>query len=106
MTLRPIDMQTMLPKVPEVSRTQQIQNNQEQHQAQQFATEMNKQAKQAENQVQNSKETEGKSVSRDKGKPSSGREQSPNEEHQEKEQAPELILPPDPNKGTRLDIKV
>lgn len=106
MTVRPIDMQILLPKVPEVGRTQQIQNNHEQSQAQQFASELNKQAKHAENQVQNSKEAEGKSVSQDKGNSSSGKELSQHGGQKEKEDLAEIELPHDPTKGNRLDIKV
>ena len=106
MTLRPIDMQVLLPRVPEVSRAQQIHNQHDQNQAQQFASELNKQVKHAENQVQTTDQAEGKSINQDKENSSSGKKQGKQEGRKAKDQDVETSLPGDPNKGTHLDIKI
>ncbi|HEX3033448.1 MAG TPA: hypothetical protein VHS59_14650 [Bacillota bacterium] len=106
MTLRPIDLQVMLPRVSEISRTQQIQNQHDQNQAGQFASELNKQTKQAEHQVQNTNETEGRTINREKEKGSPDQEKQKKKGAQPEEQESESSLPADPNRGTRLDIKV
>lgn len=107
MTVRPIDMQVMLPKVQEVSRTQQIQNQQEQNLAQQFSAELQKKTKQADSQVQTTKESAGNRVKKDKRKSedqdsSDSKRRSSAEEDQEDPNSE----PKDPNLGTHVDIKV
>lgn len=107
MTVRPIDLQTMLPRVPEVSRTQQIQNQHEQNQAQQFSSEMHKQTKHAQQQVQHTKETAGNKIKQEKQHSSSSKDEDEKKEHHQhtdKQADPEDSLK-DPCLGSHLDIK-
>lgn len=103
MPIRPVDMQVLLPKVNEVSRIQQIQNQNEQNSQQQFASQLQKEATKQETQVQHSNKSQGGKVNKDSGNKSSSEEKE-KKKKQKNEQESEIIK--DPKLGNKLDIKI
>lgn len=105
MTLRPIDMQVLLPKISEVNRGQPIQNQQDQTEQQQFAAQFQKQAEIQRHQVQNSNKTEGSKIDQQaKEKGSSRQQEDKNAKDRQKDE--QTAGTKDPGKGNLLDIKI
>jgi len=105
-TIRPVDLQVLLPKVQEVSRTQQVQNQGEQNQQQQFAAQLKKESQHLQQQVQNTPKSLGSRITKDQSRRNKGQGDLPqgrHEQEQEKEQPKDLK---DPKLGNLLDIKV
>jgi hypothetical protein len=103
MTIRPVDMQVLLPKVNEVSKIQQTQNNAEQTAQQQFASQLQKEAARKESQVQGTAKGEALLINKDGSKNShEGHEQEPSKD---KHELIEEIIK-DPKLGHKLDIKI
>ncbi|MDA8233816.1 MAG: hypothetical protein M0Z31_03235 [Clostridia bacterium] len=107
MTIRPVDLQVLMPKVQEVSKIQQAKNQGEHNQQQQFATQLQKESQQIQQQVQNSPKSVGTRITKDQSKqPNDQGDRTPEQRQskdQENEQAKELK---DPKLGKILDIKV
>jgi hypothetical protein len=103
MTIRPVDMQVLLPKVNEVSKVQQAQNNAEQTAKQQFAAQLQKEAALKESQVQGATKGEGLLINKDGSKNSHGGHE--HEASKDKNELAEEIIK-DPKLGNKLDIKI
>ncbi|ADG82363.1 hypothetical protein [Thermincola potens] len=107
MSLRPVDMQVLIPKIDEVAKSHQIQNQHEEFQQQQFAAQLQKQAELQQKQVTNSPKSEGGKIKKEKEK-EKYRQQSGDGKKQrynaQEEDSPQDFK--EPNKGNLLDIKV
>lgn len=105
MTIRPVDMQTLIPRSSEVSRVQHMRESQAGSQQQVAQAQIRQQADQSLRQVVQSQETpKGTSLHPDGGGGSAGR-QTPRRRGRGK--AEEVVeAPEEPGKGKRLDIKM
>ncbi|WP_418790209.1 hypothetical protein [Phosphitispora sp. TUW77] len=106
MTLRPIDMQVLLPKVSEVNRNQPIQNQQDHTQQQQLAAEFQKQMDIQKHKVRNSEKSDGQRIEQETGDKASGHNEAREKSRQggkEEEKQEELK---DPDRGKLFDIKI
>lgn len=68
MAIRPLDMQTMIPKTTEVSRLQQIEQQRPSGEQQQFGQQLQKQVQQNSQQVIQTNSTEKQFIQKDRGK--------------------------------------
>ncbi|MBU7008296.1 hypothetical protein [Phosphitispora fastidiosa] len=106
MTLRPVDMQVLLPKVSEVNRNQPIQNQQDQTQQQQMAAQFQKQMEIQKQKVHNSEKPDGQKIEQDteeKAASHDGEGKKRRQGGREQEKQEELK---DPDRGKLFDIKV
>ncbi len=106
MTLRPVDMQVLLPKVSEVNRNQPIQNQQDQTQQQQLAAQFQKQMEVQKQKVHNSEKPDGERIEQKAGEGSPGRDDEARKRRKggQKQEKQEDIK--DPDRGKLFDIKV
>lgn len=104
MTIRPIDMQTLIPRASEVSRVQHIRESQTSAQQQIAQAQVRVQAEQSQRQVMESRDTaQGTGVHPD-GRGRSAKEQTPRRRSRGKADTPNVVE--EPGKGRRLDIKL
>ncbi len=109
MTIRPIDMQIILPYVTDVSKVQAVQNDQSHNAQQQFAEKLQKEAQNKKAKVQETKSGEFSKITRDKereqqkNKNSNKFSQQKEEQQHPKEQAKKRDGL-DPQIGKNLDI--
>lgn len=66
MSIRPMDMQVLIPKATEVSKIQQTEAHKENLQQQEFAMQLQKNMLDRQKQVQHTSESEGRKVEKDK----------------------------------------
>lgn len=105
MTVRSVDMQVLLPKIQEIGKNQQIQNQQDQSQQQQFAAQMQKQTEQQKHQVQTSLKPEGSKIDSGDGKDKQQKKRQGHKEEDQENLEGEIGVK-DPSKGNLLDIKI
>lgn len=105
MTVRSVDMQVLLPKIQEIGKNQQVQNQQDQSQQQQFASQMQKQTEKQKHQVQNSLKPEGNKITAGNEQGKQQQKQKPQEEGA-RDNLEEETGVKDPDKGNLLDIKI
>lgn len=106
MSLRPVDLQVLLPQVSEVNRNQPVQNQQGQTQQQQFAAQLQKQAEMQRQQIQESDKTEGSKIDKEARDRHHGKGEEGGENHKNTPEDDQKANVKDPSKGNLLDIKV
>lgn len=108
MTIRPVDLQVIIPRVTEVSKTQHTMNQQETLQQQQFEGKWQQISAKREHQVQGTKESEASRVkekhAKEQNRPKDGKKQGDDKKGTDHDQ----INHPsheDPIRGNLIDIK-
>lgn len=104
MTIRPVDLQTLIPRSSEVSRVQHSRESQPGMQQQVAQAQIRLQAEQNQRQVVQSKETAHEAGVNPDGRGGASGEQRRRRRSAAKAEAAEVVE--EPGKGTRLDIKV
>ncbi len=115
MSIRPVDMQVILPHATDVGKVQAVQNDQTATSQQLFAEKLQREAESRQGQVQESKRAEFGKVTRDKEKEeqkgggqkyhaSSGKEEEDSEQEKKQHQRVLLSGMTDPVRGKNLDV--
>lgn len=107
MTIRPIDLQVLIPKASEINRVNHVQEIQSQIQQQQFASQFAQAVQNRQKQVQGTKQTEGQRVRLNKDSRGRGgnEEQSDTDSQQQGNTEEEAVTYINPNLGNHIDIK-
>lgn len=108
MTIRPMDLQVLIPKASEINRVNQIQDIQSQLQQQQFAAQFERAMQNRQKQVPGTSETEGQRIRSKKdsrGRGGGGNKESGGKPQQEDTAEGEAGKYVNPNLGNRIDIK-
>lgn len=113
MSIRPIDLQVMMPHVTDIGKVQATQNQQMVTQQQQFAEQLQRQVEARQGQVEGTKKTEMPRVHREKSdarEHSAGGRQQPDDQgskrHESESQQAELHgVDFDPVRGHHIDIE-
>lgn len=102
MSIRPIDLQVLIPRTEEIGRKQQGQQDKNQAESQKFMLQFQEQAKNRQSQVQTSQKSEQEKINQEKKEKSNqGKKQGKNNK-KNLGQKDELA---DPVRGTLIDIK-
>lgn len=111
MSIRPIDLQVLIPRATEVGKAQQVADQQSINQQQQFAEQWQKISDSRQQKVQNTPKSEGGKVHRDSAQ-QQNQEQEANHQNfsderpQEPEQQSNQASNSDPVRGHVIDIKM
>ncbi len=108
MTIRPMDLQVLIPKASEINRVNQIQDIQSQLQQQQFAAQFEQAMQNRQKQVSGTTETEGQRIRLKKdsrGRGGGGNKESGKKPQQQDAAEGEGGKYANPNLGNHIDIK-
>lgn len=105
MTIRPIDMQVMIPKATEAARSQQQIDQINPQQQQHMAEEWKKIANDRQQQVQHSSKSEGNKIGNEKQEQPAQQQQSDKQQAGQEDAADENGAALDPIRGHMVDIK-
>jgi len=83
MTIRPIDLQVLIPKASEIHRVSHTQELQSQIEQQQFASQLKQEVQKRQKRVSEANETEGQRVRTDQDSRGRGRRENPHKDRQE-----------------------
>ncbi len=107
MSIKMVDMQVLIPKVQEVARTQQIQQQGSNNQQASTANQLVREAEQRQNSVQETPRNEEGKIREREGDQGSKREtDAKKKQRKEESQSDEAGLAKDPRLGKRIDITV
>lgn len=108
MTIRPIDLQVLIPKASEINRINHIQELQSQLQQQQFTAQFTEILQNRQKQVPGTADLKGQRMQLNKdsqGREGSSREQSGQEQRQPDNAGDDVCKYVNPNLGNHIDIK-
>lgn len=114
MNIRPMDLQVMIPRTMDAAKVATVTDQQSATHQQQLAGHLKQVTAQQQQQVQLSKQAqhEGKVSTDDLGKEKQGKQQKQREEQTEPDLSETLVekfvlrpIPPDPLRGSKIDIK-
>ena len=111
MGMKPIDLQSAVPKSPEVGRVAKVQQQEGQSRLSSAAAAFKAEVERSQRQVEGAPKSEGSRIDRDSGRERGGRSKggggsSPDEEGRGTGAGPESAGPRDPHKGGIIDIVI